>query len=196
MTYAPARPGAGWSGADQSVIELPWQAEFCTQAMLLYDGQALSTGALGSGTWTVANQGIFYEFWVYEPTTVYKLGWINGSAAGGNTCVALYNSDTNARLATTGPTLRVGNSLKQYVDTADTLLLPGQSYRAAMSHDSVTANQSAVQASNLISLPELLLAQLKVQASVATLPDPCTPVDPTAILALPTILLATMAATG
>lgn len=156
-------------------------------------GQLLMNATLvQSGTWTTANAAVVYPFRVHRSTTVVKLGWVNGSATGGSTCVALYNATSLARLVTTTATARVTNNAVQWVDTADTTLDIGVDYYAVMSHSANTANHVTGLAAASVNLGHLLLTGIKTQGSVGTLPDPLVPTDPSATLLLPMILMATV----
>lgn len=178
-------PQGGLYGGIQPIIALPHQPEHCAFGSFL-----MGSNLAASGTWTNANQAVIYPFYVAKPCTVYKIGWYNGSAAGGNACAALYNADTLARLVTTTATARAGNSTTQFVDTADTALVPNQKYYAAISQSTTTANHVAgLAAASSPYIGNWLLAGLKVQASVGTLPDPLVPADPAATVLLPLILL-------
>ena len=167
------------------------------QAMCPLGGVANGVAVAASGTWTTANTAVAIPFQVWEPTTVVKLGWINGSAVAGNTDVAIYNAATNARLTSAGSTACAGASAWQWVNTADVTLTPGTPYYATLNHDTATANEPFGIAVTQLVLGVQLLAGVKVQAvGAVTLPDPFVPADPAAAVMIPVIGLATNTATA
>lgn len=169
-------------GGEQHIIHLPYEPDLCAFAQFLQ-----TAGAQASATWPTANLAIIYPFYVWEPTTVLKLGWFNGSSAGGATCVALYDASL-ARLVTTTATTRSGNSTAQWVDVTDTALTPGALHYAAMSHSATTANNVSGLAA-LGNLYPYLMGEVQQQASVGTLPDPLVPAAFSAARIIPSIYL-------
>ena len=173
-------------------IILPYDQAMCPLGSIV-NGVAVAA----SGTWTTANTAVAIPFRVWEPTTVVKLGWINGSAVAGNTDVAIYDAGTNARLTSAGSTACVGASAWQWVDTADVTLQPGTAYYAALNHDTVTVNEPFGIAATQLNVGALFLAGVKVQAVGAlALPNPLVPADPGAAVLIPVIGLATNTATA
>jgi hypothetical protein len=107
-----------------------------------------------------------------EAVIVKKLGWVNGSAAGGGVDCGIY-STAWARLVSTGAQTGSGNSLWQWIDVTDTPLGPGK-YYLAHSRDNITGNR-AMRWGN--GYPATHLALLGVQDSTTDaypLPDPLT----------------------
>lgn len=143
-----------------------------------------------SGAYTTANTAVAYPFWVYEPCTVYKIGWHNGSSAGGNTDVGIYDASWNL-LVSTGSTLRTGNSLAQWVDTTNTNLSPNVTYYIAINHSQTNANNVNGYPAAANTTNHLTLCGVKEMAVGATaLPATFTPATPTAARMIPTVLLA------
>ena len=169
---------------EPTVVVLPFYKPWCAYAGVI-DHLALTTYA--SGTWGAANQGIYIPFTTPQRVTVYKLGWVNGSAAGGNTDVGLYAGTT--RMVSTGPTARVTNSATQWVDIADQTLDPG-TYRAAMSHSATTANQVTLIPTASQTLGAQVLSDIQIEAGVGTLPATSASAVVAAVNVVPFILLA------
>ena len=168
-------------------IILPYDQTFC-----VLGGPFSTVAAPASGTWTTANTAVAIPFQVWEPTTIVKLGWFNGSATAGNTDVAIYDATTNVRLTSAGSTANTGNSAWQWVDTADVTLTPGTAYYAALNHSTNTANEVFGAAAANVTVGFQILAGVKVQAVGATaLPDPFVPANPGAAVLIPIIGLAT-----
>lgn len=95
--------------------------------------------ASASGQWFSANDPCAMSFCLPRGGTVDQLGWVNGSAAGGNHDIGIYDLAWN-RLVSSGSTVGTGNSVWQWVDVADTTLQPGR-YYLAISRDNATANR-------------------------------------------------------
>lgn len=179
----------GRLAASWPIIRIPHNGLHCLFGQLHHDVQNSSPF---SATYITANTAVAYPFYVWEPTTVYKMGWVNGSAAGGNTDVAIYNSAWS-RLTSAGSTAGSGNSVPQWVNTADVNLDPGTLYYAAVNHSAVTANQLAGLGDTSSRLRWQLMCGIKVQAVGATaLPATFTPSDPAAAVMCPVILLSTV----
>lgn len=106
-------------------------------------GAASHAGAIAapaSATWPAANIGIFVPFVIPEPVTFTKMFWLNGSAAGGNWDVGIFDESGNLKVAA-GTTVGSGNSLYQTVDITDTALSRGRWYMGICC-DSITANRA------------------------------------------------------
>lgn len=105
--------------------------------------RVLSGGVPASGVspWSdAANSMLAFPFWLAAPTTIYKVFWVNGSAAGGNSSIGIYDAESLAKLVECASTAGSGNSVPQAVDVTDTTIGPGM-YYAAMAHDATTTNQ-------------------------------------------------------
>jgi hypothetical protein len=102
----------------------------------------VSPGAPASGVspWSAAaNDLLAFSFTLTAPiTNVNKVFWINGSAAGGNTSIGIYDADY-VLLAQTASTAGSGNSLPQVV-SLPLRLGPGL-YYCAIAHNATTTNQ-------------------------------------------------------
>lgn len=103
-------------------------------------------GAAASGVspWSdAANCLLAFPFVIEQQTGFYKGFWVNGSAAGGNSQVAIYD-EAFALLTSNTSTAGSGASVPQSVVWASgsvPLLLPPGLYYAAMAHDATTTNQ-------------------------------------------------------
>lgn len=71
---------------------------------------------------------------------VQKLFVLNGSSAGGNVDIGIYD-ETWARIVSTGSTVGTGNNITQSIDVTDTALSPGKKYFLVISRDNTTANR-------------------------------------------------------
>lgn len=94
-----------------------------------------------SSSWPGVNDPIGYKFRLSYPGVVDQLGVCNGSAAGGNFDVGIYD-ESFARLVSTGSTAGSGNNLWQWVNVADTSLLADKIYWLFVVRDNTTANRS------------------------------------------------------
>lgn len=112
----------------------PHTPEFSTYGMLCGSSTSLS------GTWTGINDPVAVPFRLSQAAIVDQLGWCNGSAAGGNFDLGVYDSAW-ARLVSTGSTASASNNVWQFVDVAATSLLPNVTYYLAMSSNNTTANR-------------------------------------------------------
>lgn len=128
--------------------------------------------AAASVAWFSANDPCAYPFRLSEPGTVKKLGWVNGTAAGGNVDIGVY-STAWVRLVSTGSTAGSGNSLWQWVDVTDTALAAGK-YYLAMSRDNTTANRCQRWGNALPVGGHTLLGTQDSATNAFPLPDPLT----------------------
>jgi hypothetical protein len=94
----------------------------------------------GSSPWATANAPLAFPFVLPYAATVYQLGWVNGSAAGDNLDIGIYDSSWT-RLVSAGSTLCSGNLTLQLVDVADTSLSANTLYYFVMVKDTTTANR-------------------------------------------------------
>lgn len=109
-------------------------------------GSALRQGGFSYGTgvspWSDAADFIIcYPFTLDAPTTAYKVFWCNGSAAGGNSDVAVYDENFNFIVGTGASTAGSGSNVPQIVALSATVILPPGRYYAGMSHSATTTNQ-------------------------------------------------------
>lgn len=143
----------------------PWCPEFC--------GYERTSFSLASSTWFSANDPLAVGFVLREAATIQRLGTINGSAAGDNWDVGVYDLSWN-RLISTGSTTGVGNSAAQYVDVTDTPLMPGR-YWAVMARDTITANRQMFASTGTTTIPPLEMCGIFDSATDAfPLPNPLT----------------------
>jgi len=184
MTYSPALPDVQ---ADRPIICLPFDADYCPVGNLY----ALQKRATASAPWTTAFYAIYYEFYIAEVTTIYKIGWMNGSAGTGNICVAIYN-DALSRLVTTGDVTRSGASAVQWSDIADTVLQPG-TYHCGVNHTATTANQcwGDLLANHPIGAAQVFENVREENVGAIALPATATPVALTTVRLHQIIFLAT-----
>lgn len=104
----------------------------------LYSIALLAQGPT-SGTWPSINDPVAIPFCLPYGGVVTELATENGSAAGGNVDIGIYDTSF-ARLVSTGSQASVGSSIWQWFNVTDTALPPGR-YYLAMSRDDVTANR-------------------------------------------------------
>lgn len=95
-----------------------------------------------TGPWSSANDPLAIPFTLFSDARVYRLGWINGSAAGDNIDVGIY-TPAWVRKVSTGSVACTGNSVMQWA-TVTTTLLPAGRYFLAMARDTTTANRQGV----------------------------------------------------
>lgn len=182
MSYSPALSDVQ---ADRPIICLPFDSDYCTVGNLY----AVQKRASASTLWTTAFVATYFDFYIAETTTVYKIGWVNGTAGTGNICVAIYN-EALARQVTTGDVTRSGASVTQWSDIADTTLQPG-TYVLGVNHTATTANQCWGDPVGNHALGQGILENVREQSVGAiALPDPAVPVTLTAARAHQIIFLA------
>ncbi len=104
-----------------------------------------TTPATGTSPWSdAANSLLAFPFVIEVDTTFYKGFWVNGSAAGGNSEVGIWDAAYN-KIVTTGSVAGSGNSVPQaaaFASSATPKLQPGL-YYAGMAHSATTTNQLA-----------------------------------------------------
>lgn len=93
-----------------------------------------------SGAWFSANDPVAFPFALQAAATVIQMGWMNGSSAGDNADLGIYDASWN-RLVSTGSTVCSGASVWQFVNVTDTLLPLGR-YYLAFARDTTTANRT------------------------------------------------------
>lgn len=184
MTYSPALFAPE---RNRPIIVLPFDADNCPTGNL-YGVQKRATA---STLWTTAFVAVYYEFYLYQSTTIYKIGWVNGSAGTGNICVALYDSALT-RLVTTGDVTRSGASATQWSDIGDTVLLPG-TYYCGVNHTAITSNQCWGDVASNHYIGQSILENVRQEnVGAIDLPATATPVTLTVSRAHQTIFLATV----
>jgi hypothetical protein len=145
-----------------------------------------NVGSLASTAWFAANCPAAYPFVVNEPKVIYQLGWMNGSAAGGNWDVGVYDTSWN-RLISAGSTGGASNSTYQFVNVTDTPIKPGRYYLVGV-HDVTTANHVNASVAQGLSIQNMTGAQDSATAALP-LPDPLTNMVATATNTVVPILL-------
>lgn len=121
--------------------------------------------------WPAANDPVAVPFALSETTLVTQLGLMNGSAAGGNFDVGIYDLNW-ARIVSAGSTAAVTNNVVQFANTTDTVLAPGR-YYYVMVRDNATANRGYGYAPNATSI--MAICGLQDSTTDAfPLPDPLT----------------------
>jgi hypothetical protein len=124
-----------------------------------------------SATWATANLAVYWPFAIQQVQTVYKFFWINGSAAGNNADVGIFDS-AGVKLISTGSTAMTGNNALQVTDVADTVLTPGI-YYFGFSHSSTTANRIVCMGASSAG-HQALLAGMRTETSALPLPSTAT----------------------
>lgn len=149
-----------------------------------------ASGASASGAWFSANDPLAIPFAVRETCVVHQLGWFNGSSAGGSFDVGVYTTSF-ARLVSTGSTAGSGSASFQWVDVADTTLLPGR-YFLVMVINATTANRIQMYTTTSSALLVQMMGCYDSGTDAFPLPDPLTDMAPsTQALRLPMVCLAT-----
>lgn len=182
LTQAPFSP----IPASLPVLSLPYNYFHSPCGMVLTTSGSNNSN---TGAYTTGNTAVAFAFYVYENVTVYKMGWINGSSASGNSDVAIYDSSWS-RLVSAGSTARSGNSIPQWVNVTDTALTANTLYYIATNHSQTNANNVTGVLASANTVNALVLAGVKEMAVGATaLPATFTPATPTVARTIPKILL-------
>jgi hypothetical protein len=159
-------------GKPPAMILTPASPEFGAVSQFVAQ-RSQNANPFPSGTWASANDPIALPFFLYEPLTVYQLGWHNGSGTMTDSCdVGVYDSSWVRKISTTG-TARTGVSALQFVDVSDTTIGPGKFY-LAMSNNGTTANQQQFFAGPANAVICGLLGMLDSATDAYVLPDPLT----------------------
>lgn len=99
--------------------------------------------ATGTSPWSdAADTVLAFPFILEAPQTrIYKGFWLNGSNAGGNSDIAIYDESYNL-LTSAGSIAGSGNDAPQIVTLGiSPIILPPGVYYAGMSHSATTTNQ-------------------------------------------------------
>jgi hypothetical protein len=97
--------------------------------------------ASGASPWSdAANCLLACPFVLETKTTFYKGFWVNGTAAGGNTEVGIWDSAYN-KITTTGSVAGSGNSVPQVAALAATTTVPPGNYYMGIAHSATTTGQ-------------------------------------------------------
>jgi hypothetical protein len=115
-----------------------------------------------------------YPFVLTAMTTIYKGFWVNGTSAGNNAVVAIYDADYNL-LVQSAPTGLSGTSAPQAVTMV--AKLPAGQYYCVLAHDSGTTNRFFRYSINTIgaSMWRSFGCWKQASTTLASLPNPATP---------------------
>lgn len=135
-----------------------------------------------SGSWGSANLMIAYPWLLARPVRVEKFYWVNGSAAGGNWDMCVYDADYNQVGSAAGSTGGSGNSVPQAVAPASGAFTigPGVFYIACV-HDSNTANRAFRWAAGQSYYPRIVGMWQQASVTTGSMPSPATPAVSAAI---------------
>jgi hypothetical protein len=133
----------------------------------LNDGGFRADIAGNVAAFPAANRVIYCPVMVEVPVTVYQLGWGNGALNG--TAEAGIYTEGGTRLVTTTATATSGASSPQFVNIADTALVPGIYYLAMVASTVTTATY----ARSSINVAYLRMCGVRQEAS-ASLPSTAT----------------------
>lgn len=146
---------------------------------------ASAVAGLASGSWPSANRAIYIPLDILEPTTIVKIGWVNGGTASGNVDLGIYRASDLALIVSTGSTAQGTISVAQEVNIADTTLGVGE-YLIGFAVDNTTATF----ARSGVDVRSLRMAGITQQASAFPLPSTAVPAA-AASSYLPLVTLAT-----
>lgn len=122
---------------DQTPLFINCTSRFMAGHDLRANNAAFTTGV---GAWGTANLALYIPIHLPFPYELRRMFWVNGSAAGGNWDIGIYNSD-GKRLYSAGSTAGSGNSIPQYVTLGTPIILKPDNYYLGINHSAVTANQ-------------------------------------------------------
>jgi hypothetical protein len=128
--------------------------------------------AVSSAVWFSANDAVAYPFRVSYGAIVDQLCIANGSSAGGQFDLGIYDGATLARLVSTGSTGGSGNNAWQFVDVTNTPLQPFKLYYLAAVRDNVTANRQRIGNHGSVAQALSLAGVLSNTTDQFPLPDP------------------------
>lgn len=137
-----------------------------------------ATRASASAAWPSASDPVAIPFAISEASTVFQLGWRNGSSAGSNWDIGIYTTSF-VRLVSAGATVGSGNSAWQWVDVTDTALPIGR-YYLALSVDATTANRASLFTTPALATIMALCGVMDSTTNASPLPDPLTNMAPAA----------------
>lgn len=138
----------------------------------------LVTTSSAGGDWPGANDPIALPFVVTEKSIVTQLGVGNGSAAGANFDIGIYDRSWNRKVSA-GSTAMSGASTWQFVDVTDTPLDPGH-YYIVLVRDDVTLNRQYIISSTIGPTVWQLFGVMDSTTDAFPLPDPLTNMVPCA----------------
>lgn len=97
-------------------------------------------GATVSGAWPSANDPCAVPFTINDAMVVTHLGWRNGSGAGSNHDIGIYDENWK-RLVSAGSSASGSSSLWQFINVTDTAIPAGRYYLVKVI-DATTANRA------------------------------------------------------
>lgn len=130
------------------------------------------TGATATGAWFSANDPLAVPFALANGGVVGALGWINGSSAGDNVDVGIYDTAWN-RLVSTGSIVGSGSNLWQYQDVTDVAIPPGR-YYLVMARSTTTTNRQGFYATTASALVMSYMGCQDSATDAFPLPNPLT----------------------
>lgn len=157
-----ARPRA----VSKSIIGT-WSPEFSVSGLVAALPSPISTGLPS------ANDPWAFPFRLSETVTLLELLVMNGSAAGGNFDMGVYDS-AFAAVVRAGSTAGSGNSAWQVVNVTDTVLLGGKLYYLVLVRDNATANRQRSFSGALTAGQNALAGTFDSATDAFPLPDPLT----------------------
>jgi len=132
-----------------------------------------------SGSWPSANDPVAVPFTINEAIVVTHLGWRNGSGAGSNHDIGIYDLAWN-RLVSAGSSGAGTSSLWNFIDVTDTAIPAGRYYLVKVI-DTTTANRmrywntpSSLVVTTMCGLKESATNQFPLPSSLADMTDPIT----------------------
>jgi len=127
----------------------------------------------GSVAWPSANKPIAMPFRIFKGTTIYQIGWKNGSGTMTDSAdVGIYDTSWNRKVSS-GSVARAGVSSVQWADVTDTFLQVGK-YYLVMSNNGTTAGQSIATDGTLSAVMLAGLGCFDSGTNAFVLPDPLT----------------------
>lgn len=151
----------------RKIVVGTWTPEFSVFSHVRHNSVAISTGL------PAANDPYAFPFRMSEPVTVRELMVYNGSSAGGNVDMGIYNTSW-ARLVSAGTTGGTGNSLWQIMNVTDTPLEENRTYYLVLVRDNATANRQRSFSGSLTVSQNALAGVQDSTTDAFPLPDPLT----------------------
>lgn len=128
--------------------------------------------ANGNAVWPAANRALYLPFTVHQTISIDTIGIYNGTVAGGNRDVGIYDGKSLALLVSSGSTAASGTSQLQKTTFTATVLIPGF-YFAGVAFNTNT-DSTFRYAPTLLAM---LATGMRQEESALPLPSTMTPVD-------------------
>lgn len=164
-------------------ILTPASPEFGSHGLLL-----LNDTASVVGQWNVANDPFAIPFTLPHGGVVKQLGWLNGSSAGGQHDIGVYDTAFN-RLVSAGSTTGTGNNAWQWVNVTDTALKPGRYYLAIV-RDNTTVSRVVYYVTQQNDYVVQFCGGLSSTTDAVPLPNPLTNMVASALTLVPVMAIA------